>query len=102
LLSILPGKPTELTAHIKPEAAKETPKESFVALWKGLPVFTRRDDHPREQNASLGMLELSDEVKAQVHGSTMVGLFLDVRKEGIYDNRRYRVEVIPGEESQGK
>ena len=34
--------------HLKAQASNEVTEQNTMALWKGLPVLTRRDDHPRE------------------------------------------------------
>ena len=56
--------------HLKAQASNEVAEQNMMALWKGLPVLTRRDDHPSEQVGGFGTLKLSDEAKAYIQYST--------------------------------
>jgi hypothetical protein len=71
-----------------------------MARWKVPPVLTWKDDHPRKQDPSLGLLELIDEAEAQIHWSPWVGPFFNIGKECVYDCWGYRVDTVPTEQCQ--
>ena len=56
--------------HLRAQASNEVMEQNTMALWKGLPVLTRRDDDPREQVGGFGTPKLSNEAKAYIHYST--------------------------------
>ena len=73
-----------------------------MVLWKVSPALTQIDDHRGSQNICLVVLELLDELEAEVHRGSWVLPFIDVGEEGIGDHGRHRVNTDARDQPQGQ